>query len=129
VAFSHKAGQVLNVCLTVLCLYFDSIYDVSFTDLKEDPHCVMMQSSTKTHESLTQGTDDQNCNNDKTPIMEEKLQEVEKVMITFESYYPSMSFLSWKMSLNTVIITIHDVTHCIVWSDTWNEMSVPQKDT
>ncbi|PNF24688.1 hypothetical protein B7P43_G17562 [Cryptotermes secundus] len=46
--------------------------------LKEDPHCVMMQSSTKTHESLAQGTDDQNCNSDKTPSMEEKLKEVEK---------------------------------------------------
>jgi hypothetical protein len=97
------------------------------TDLKEDPHCVMMQSSTETHESLTQGTDDQNWNSDKTPNMEEKLKEVEKVKITFESFYPSMSFLSLKMSLSTIIITIHDVTHCIVWSDTWNEISVPWK--
>jgi hypothetical protein len=80
VAFSHRAGLVLNV----LCLDFGSIYDVSFTDLKEDPHCMMMQSSAKAHESLTQGTGDQNYNNnDKTPSMEEKLQEVEKVRITY----------------------------------------------
>lgn len=68
----------------------------------------MMQSSTKTHESLAQGTDDQNCNSDKTPSMEEKLKEVEKVRITFESFYPSMSFLSWKMSVSTIIITIEE---------------------
>jgi hypothetical protein len=64
---------------------------MSFADLKEDSHCVLMQSSAKTHESVTQGTDDQNCNSDKTPNMDEKLQEVEKVMITYESFYPSMS--------------------------------------
>jgi hypothetical protein len=62
---------------------------VSFTDLKEDPDCVMMQSSAKTHESLTQGTSEQNCNNDKTPNMEEKLQEVEKVRITYKYFYSS----------------------------------------
>lgn len=64
---------------------------MSFTDLKEDPDCVVMQSSAKTHESLTEGTVGQDCNSDKTPNMEEKLQEVEKVRITYKYFYPSMS--------------------------------------
>jgi hypothetical protein len=88
----------------------------------------MLQSSTKTHESLTQGTGDQNYNNnDKTPNMEEKLQEVEKVRITYESFYPSLSFLGWKMSLSTIIITVHDVTQCVVWSDTWMKCQYHRK--
>jgi hypothetical protein len=59
---------------------------MSFSDLKEDPHCVMVQSSTKPLELVTEGkatvNDGQNCNSDKTPSMEEKLQEVEKVKFT-----------------------------------------------
>jgi hypothetical protein len=63
-----------------------------FTDIKEDPDCVMMQSSAKTCESLTRGTDDQSCNNDKTPNIEEKLQEVEKVRVTYKHLYCGMNF-------------------------------------
>jgi hypothetical protein len=79
----------LQNAATVLCSDFDSVCDVSFADLKEDSDCVMMRSSAKTRESLTQGTDDQNCNNDKTPNMEEKLQEVEKVRVTYKYFYSS----------------------------------------
>lgn len=111
--FSHKARLVLNVFLTVLCLYFDGINDVLFfTDLKEDPHCVLMQSSRETHESVSKDTDDQNYNSDKTPNMEEKLQEVEKVRSTVESFYPRIGFLSWKKphynhNYNTQCYTLH----------------------
>jgi hypothetical protein len=63
-------------------LYADSDYfcDASFSVLKEDPHCVLVQSA-----ALPDGTAEvnhgQNCSSDKTPSMEEKLQEVEKVII------------------------------------------------
>jgi hypothetical protein len=64
---------------------------VCFSDLKEDPHCVMMQSSAKPLELVTEGdtavNDGQNCSSDKTPNMEEKLQEVEKVKIIYELFY------------------------------------------
>jgi hypothetical protein len=74
-----------------VCLDFDNYIQIlSFSDLKEDPHCVMMESTAKPHESVTEGiaavNGGQNCNNDKTPNMEEKLQEVEKVKIACYSF-------------------------------------------
>ncbi|GFG40438.1 hypothetical protein Cfor_01607 [Coptotermes formosanus] len=50
--------------------------------LKEDLHCVMVQSTAKSADSVPEGSAEvnhgQNCSSDKTPSMEEKLQEVEK---------------------------------------------------
>ncbi|KDR20506.1 hypothetical protein L798_04895, partial [Zootermopsis nevadensis] len=50
--------------------------------LKEDPHCVIVESSTKPLELVIEGSaavnGGVNSNSDKTPSMEEKLQEVEK---------------------------------------------------
>jgi hypothetical protein len=65
---------------------------LSLLDLKEDPHCVMMESSAKPLELVIEGitavNGGQNCNSDKTPTpsMEEKLQEVEKVKTACHSY-------------------------------------------
>jgi hypothetical protein len=50
-------------------------------DLKEDPHCVMVQNVAKLLEGTSEVNHGQNCSSDKTPSMEEKLQEVEKVII------------------------------------------------
>jgi hypothetical protein len=64
----------------------DHVCDDSFSVLKEDPHCVMVQSAAKSVDSVPEGTAEvnrgQNCTSDKTPNMEEKLQEVEKVTMS-----------------------------------------------
>ena len=52
----------------------------SFSVLKEDPHCVLVQSAT-VPDGTAEVNHDQNCGSDKTPNMEEKLQEVEKVIM------------------------------------------------
>jgi hypothetical protein len=63
-----------------LCADSDRFCGASFSVLKEDPHCVLVQSA-----AIPDGTAEvnhsQNCSSDKTPNMEEKLQEVEKVII------------------------------------------------
>jgi hypothetical protein len=70
----------------ILCLDFDYICDDSFSVLKEDLHCVMVQSTAKSADSVPEGSAEvnhgQNCSSDKTPSMEEKLQEVEKVIMS-----------------------------------------------
>jgi len=72
------------VLFSDLCHGFhaDSDYfcDASFSVLKEDPHCVLVQSAAVPH-GTAEVNHGQNCSSDKTPNMEEKLQEVEKVII------------------------------------------------
>jgi hypothetical protein len=67
------------ICVTV-CADADCICDVSFSVLKEDPHSVMVQSATVPGGTV-EVNHGQNCTSDKTPSMEDKLQEVEKVII------------------------------------------------
>jgi hypothetical protein len=71
---------LLNDLCHGLCADSDYLCDASFSVLKEDPHCVLVQSA-----AIPDGTaglnHSQNCGSDKTPNMEEKLQEVEKVII------------------------------------------------
>jgi hypothetical protein len=71
---------LLNDLYHSLCSGCDHICDASFSVLKEDPHCVMVQSAA-VPEGTAEGNHGQNCSSDKTPNIEEKLQEVEKVII------------------------------------------------
>jgi hypothetical protein len=63
-----------------LCAGSDYFCDASLSVLKEDPHCVLVQSAT-VPDGTAEVNHGQNCSSDKTPNMEEKLQEVEKVII------------------------------------------------
>jgi hypothetical protein len=71
---------LLNDLCHGLCADSDYFCVASFSVLKEDPHCVVVQS-----DAVPDGTAEvnhgQNCSSDKTPNMEDKLQEVEKVII------------------------------------------------
>jgi len=73
---------LLNDLYHGLCTDSDHSCDASFSVLKEDPHCVLVQSA-----AVPDGTAEvnhgQNCSSDKSPNMEEKLQEVEKVIILY----------------------------------------------
>jgi hypothetical protein len=70
----------LNDLCHCLCADADHICDASFSVLKEDPHCVMVQSAAMPDDTV-EANHGQNCTSDKTPSMEDKLQEVEKVII------------------------------------------------
>jgi len=73
---------LLNDLYHSLCADSDHFCDASFLVLKEDPHCVLVQSAA-VPDDTAEVNHGQNCSSDKSPNMEEKLQEVEKVIILY----------------------------------------------